>query len=367
MHPIDALEAQIVRHLLPDRLQTQYAQGDVAHKELAIFVTSIREISARYVSHDVGSKLASPILSSNDAEAYALYYTPINAAKVLHLLPHILPHLPSPDKTISVLDLGCGPGTAGLALLTGLTHSIELTCVEASKPMRLTAQKLLSSVKLVGSVASLSIREALPLALETRFDLIIAANVLAEIPEDEAYRMLTRMRALLTPRGCMLLLEPGQQLHTRRLMQMRDHLLSTDSALAPLFPCLRSDACPMLQASASDWCHGTLEWHQPRLHAQLDKLLGFNKHRIKYSGFVLQRGGSPAEGVRVLTPPQRVPAGIESLVCGAGIYGTIRVAKRNRGQNTRALEKADVFDRLLLSSHQLGELPAEATINKVNR
>lgn len=363
MHPIDALEAEIVRLLLPERVQAQYAQGDVAHKELAAYVTSIREISNRYVSHDVGKKLASPIVSSNDADAYALYYTPINAAKVLHLLPHV--QLPS--ETISVLDIGCGPGTASLALLAGLPNAIALTCVESSPPMRTTAHKLLSGVRLAGSLASLSIAESLPTASGAKFDLIIAANVLAEIPEDAAYQMLSRVGELLSPRGALLLLEPGQQLHTRRLMQMRDHLLSTYTDLAPLFPCLRSDACPMLQASPTDWCHGTFEWHQPRLHAQLDKLLGFNKHRIKYSGFVFQRGGTLAEGVRVLTPPQRTPAGVEGLVCGAGLYGTIRVAKRNRGQNTRAFEKADVFDRLLISDEKVGELPSDAVVTKAAR
>jgi hypothetical protein len=148
------------------------------------------------------------------------------------------------------------------------------------------------------------------------------------------------------------------------LMRMRDHILSQFAGLAPVFPCLHATPCPMLQQSSTDWCHGVLEWQQPRLHAQLDDLLGFNKHRIKYAGFVFQRGGSLGDGVRVLTPPRRTAAGVESLVCGDGIYGTIRIAKRNRSTQTRALEKADVFDRLLLSHRVLGDLPVDTVIER---
>ena len=381
MQPLDQIELHIANHLLSKEAKAQYAAGKVAKRELEPFVEALRKISEHYVHHTVGTRLASPITSHTYAGAYALYYSAINAAKILHLLPKIpslellgthdlaLPlteHHPSPTPhQISVLDLGCGPGTAGLALLSSLAQSINLTCIESSTPMRSLAESLLTSFSSVGRLASFSSVASFQALKAGTFDLVIAANVLAEMEENEARLIVEQLTARLTPRGALLLLEPGQQLHTRRLMRLRDHILSTHKEMVPIFPCLRADACPMLTASESDWCHGSLDFKQPKLNAQLDELLGFNKHRIKYSSFIFQRGGVLLDGVRVLTEPEKTRAGVEALVCSKDTYGLVRVAKRERGVETRAFEKASVFDRLLFSVPCVGETPPGISIREV--
>jgi hypothetical protein len=78
-------------------------------------------------------------------------------------------------------------------------------------------------------------------------------------------------------------------------------------------------------------------------------MLGFNKHRIKYSAFLFKRGGQLLDGARVLTPPKKERSGTEALVCGRDSYGVVRIAKGLRSKNTRALERAQVFDRLIFS------------------
>jgi hypothetical protein len=113
----------------------------------------------------------------------------------------------------------------------------------------------------------------------------------------------------------------------------------------------------MLAQSATDWCHGTLEWEQPPLHRQLDQLLGFNKHRIKFSCFIFQDAAELGSGVRVLTPPEKGRSGVEALLCGQGIYGIGRIPKRLRSETTRAFEKAKVFDRLICSPPFCGDAP----------
>lgn len=120
----------------------------------------------------------------------------------------------------------------------------------------------------------------------------------------------------------------------------------------------------MLRSSETDWCHGTIEWHQPRLNAQLDGLLSFNKHRIKYSAFLFQRGGALREGIRVITDPSKERMGVTATVCGRDMYGPLRIRKGRRSENNRALEKASVFDRLLISSMQLGDLADDVVIQR---
>jgi hypothetical protein len=118
----------------------------------------------------------------------------------------------------------------------------------------------------------------------------------------------------------------------------------------------------MLASSSTDWCHGTIEWRQPKLNAQFDDLLSFNKHRIKYSAFLFQRGGSLKDGVRVISAPSKERAGIETLLCGKDLYGIARIRKGARSELNRPLEKASVFDRLRVSSPCTGNLPEDVEV-----
>jgi len=355
---LELIEQHLVSNLLSEEANKQFALGDIGTKELLPFVESLKAISSAYVSHESGAKLSSPIDSAKAAKAYALYYTPINAAKVLHLLKQIKVE----SSELRVLDLGCGPGTAGLALLASLNCSIKLTCVESSREMRNVAKELLTNFKGVGLLSQLRILETISdLGADEKFDLIIAANVLAEMSDDLALKAVEKLAKSTAPGGHLILLEPGQLHHTRRLMGLRDLVTTEHKDLVPLFPCLRSDKCPMLSASPSDWCHGVIEWRQPRLNARLDDLLEFNKHRIKFSGFVFKSGGALLEGIRVITPPRKTRAGIEALVCSKDLYGITRISKKDRSKvpDIKAFEKAKVFQRLEFGLG-LAHLPSSA-------
>jgi predicted O-methyltransferase YrrM len=357
---LQQLEDYLAANVLSPAGAAQHQSGKVSKNELAPFLSEISAISTSYVAHEVGSTLHTPIKSVRSAEGYALYYTIINAAKVLHLLPT----LSFKKDEVSVLDLGSGPGTVGLALLSSLNKTINLTCVEHSPFMRTVAERLLSRYQGAGTLSKLSIVPSLPSPPIDRYDLVIAANVVAEIDSNKGEQTMRALAEMTAAGGYLIVIEPGQHLHTRRLMHLRDILLSERADFAPLFPCLRRDLCPMLAASKTDWCHGSIEWRQPRLNAHLDDLLSFNKHRIKYSAFIFQRGGVTPTGIRVLTPPEKTRVGIETLVCGEQTYGVVCIRKGARSERTRALEKASVFDRLLVSGPLQGEVGEEFSLTK---
>ena len=231
--------------------------------------------------------------------------------------------------------------------------------------MRALAKQLLASFPSVKPLAELVMRETLDGLPPASFDIVIAANVFAELDSASAESMLNTLVRAVRSSGYLVLLEPGQLLHTRRLMALRDRVTTLNAGLTPIFPCLRADTCPMLTSSETDWCHGTLEWQQPPLHRQLDDLLGFNKHRIKFSCFIFQEGAQPGSGIRILTPPEKTRSGVEALICGKGIYGIGRVPKRLRSERTRAFEKASVFDRLECLPPFLGDAPDQVLIRKV--
>jgi ribosomal protein RSM22 (predicted rRNA methylase) len=358
---IEKLEEYLAKQLLSAKAYAQYRTGDVSKSELSPFAAELRKISQAYVTHAVGGRLDSPIHGTIAAEAYALYYTIINAAKIVHLVPL----MSFKETAISMLDVGCGPGTAGLALLAAGVASLNLTCVEQSGPMRVVAERLLSGWSGEAKIDRMHMKGSLGAISQDSFDLVVAGNVLAELEENESVSTLRDLVSRVSEGGYLLLLEPGQQLHTRRLMAIRDIVCVDYPELVPQFPCLRSDPCPMLLASSTDWCHGTIEWRQPKLNAQFDDLLSFNKHRIKYSAFLFQRGGTLKDGVRVLSNPSKERAGIETLLCGKDLYGISRIRKGSRSEFNRPLEKASVFNRLTLSSPCVGDLPEDVVVTAV--
>jgi len=360
MSVLARIESHIVSQILSPEAKTQYARGDISKRELGPYVTALREISSSYIEHAPGTTLSHRIDSNISAAAYALYYTPINAAKLLHILPLIS----LKTTQIRVLDLGCGPGTAGLTLLAALDKPLQLTCVEHSLPMRALARQLLSSFSHSSQPAQISMQANLKDVLQSSYDLVIAANVFAELEHNTAQETLDNLTRIVAPGGFLVLLEPGQLHHTRRLMQLRDRVLINSPQLTPVFPCLHRDPCPMLTTSQTDWCHGTIEWQQPPLNAQLDALLGFNKHRIKFSCFVFQEGAVVPEGVRILTPPLKNRLGVQALVCGKNLYGIARVPKRLRSEHTKAFEKANVYDRLICSRPFVGDAPEAVVISR---
>lgn len=66
----------------------------------------------------------------------------------------------------------------------------------------------------------------------------------------------------------------------------------------------------------------------------------------------------------MLTPPEKTRIGIETLVCGEDTFGVVRIRKGARSEKNRALEKASVFDRLLVSQPLQGDDAEEVSFSK---
>jgi ribosomal protein RSM22 (predicted rRNA methylase) len=355
--PLITIERHLASLLLSAKGWSQYQQGDVSKVELQPFVQAVRTLSERYTQHSVGAYNLPLITSDIDAAAYALYYLPINAAKVVHLAPL----LELSRSRLRVADFGCGPGTVALALLASSATLFDFLFIEKSQPMQALAQKVVSTWSANNARGVVRIASHIPSDEAATYDIVFAANSIAELHDDLMHDTIQRLLSLLAPNGILVLLEPGQQLHTRRLMTLRDRLLEQHPTLSALFPCTHNNPCPMLRSSATDWCHGALEWIQPPLNAQLDDALAFNKHRIKYSALVMRLGATPQAGYRVLAPSTKGAQGIETLVCGGDFYGLTRIRKGSRTDGNRPLEKASVFDRVIVTE---GALPnaSQATL-----
>lgn len=351
---INALEQLLVGALLSPEAQAQYERGAIAHETLKPLAEAVQRLSERYVSRQ------EPLpLSAAEATAYALYYTPVNAAKIRHLLMRSCAGTSTPAR---ILDYGCGPGTASL-IASYLFEAPTITAVDNAPAMRDIAARLLRARAL-----------ETPLTWEVsttfvgQFDLIIAANMLNELPLNDGMALLTTLVGALAPGGRLLTLEPALLETTRIHMGLRDAVLQRFPDLAVVFPCTHREPCPMLRHDRDEWCHAPLPWHTPRLVRQIDALTGFNKHRPKYSAFVFSRGAAPPPGIRILRAAEKSPKGATALACGPSVYGALTLLKRHKSDENRPFQKVEVFDRVTIDPPpEHGFIGADATVAIIER
>ena len=189
-----------------------------------------------------------------------------------------------PTHSICVIDYGAGPLTATFALAlawlvskpskTGLRpKSRELVSVVVERSDRawrdgtmllelmapwFEEQGLKISVRRLRAEAvrgGLANSSKPPSWARNGVQLFAAANVLNELSSEDKRSLFKVMIGSLEHGAHALLLEPGQDVHSKRLAGFRDKLLAEHSQWAALEPCPHGSACPLGPSSArSDWC-----------------------------------------------------------------------------------------------------------------
>ena len=206
--------------------------------------------------------------------AYVCYYLPLNYARVRNVLQELKGFADLPAKP-RVLDFGSGPGSASLAALDELDRP-DLTLVD------IVDEALDDAAFLINRPFERA-SEPPP----SQYDLILAANVLAELPDPKPLRRL--LDHSLAPDGYLVLVEPATPAPARRVMTWRDELVAAGYRIAA--PCLGATACPM-RSHGDLWCHQDAPWDLPRGVSELDRELGFDKESLKYSYLVVTRAGA---------------------------------------------------------------------------
>lgn len=322
------LEELVVNFILPESARKQYSLGKVGKKELESIVEQLAAMSIEYLDQKCVK------LNRKQLEAYSLYYLPINFAKLAFLFQQELDFRNA--SSLKILDYGCGPGTAALAAASIFSSQLEISLFDASMECGSLAQKLVQIYR--PSIETKTIHSTDKLE-DNYFDLVVAANVLTELSGEVRQQTIERLLKLVSKNGYIVLLEPALKDCTQHLMIDRDRILANHQNFRVQFPCFTEDACPLLSLDSEDWCHGQLpnnSWQRPPLLTQLDELLVFNKHRVKYSAFIFQRSQRISSSrSRVVRPLGKQHA---ALLCSA--KGLVRISEREAKSQPSALKKA---------------------------
>ena len=200
---------------------------------------------------------------------------------------------------IHVLDFGSGPlsATVGLLVVLGELRNrlgvenfkckeIHICAVERSeksfkKGLRLLEQSASKDIKL-------QISRATSIPKDKKFNIIMAANVINELPEKHQKQTALIFAQSLdaSSDNIGLIVEPGQEIHSKNLSKIRDFLCNTEElpTLEIVAPCLHKKPCPLSpDSSRNDWCWFKTEFIAPDVLEKIDRKSKIHHSELAFS------------------------------------------------------------------------------------
>ncbi len=328
-------------------------------EDLKALAANVSKLS-KLLTKDRESLPASYLKDKALRTAYVRYFLPSNMEKVHLALTDLSLHPGQffAKERLRVLDLGAGPGTALLGLLTFFARRSKRTALECAavdavaENLRVAEELFVAYRTELGIDASLkTVRadiEGAERLIEGPFDIIVMSNVLNELYPADEDRIEQRtvivknlLDKLLDPNGSCIIIEPALRDTSRDLLKVRDGLLA--KGFSVYTPCLTSKNCPAL-ANPKDWCHEDIPWDPPEIIKKLDRLTGLRKDSLKFSYLVLRKDNRSLrdlfgrDAFRVVSEPLVTKGKIEFYLCGEKGRKLITRLDRDRTEANQSFE-----------------------------
>ncbi|MEC9461913.1 MAG: small ribosomal subunit Rsm22 family protein [Pseudomonadota bacterium] len=236
----------------------------------------------------------------------------------------------------TLIDLGCGPGTALWAAADTWSSLASAEMVEASSAIRSVGEKLSATGRVKSHWQAGDVTAEIP-ALGPA-DLVTLAYVLDELPPAAIGTVTEKLWGLT--KGMLVVIEPGTPAGWQRILAVRDRLRSLGAHLVA--PCMHAENCPIV---APDWCHFSRRVARSRVH-RLAKGAEVPWEDEKYIFIAASREAVSLVGDRVLSPP-RVNGGVGRVkLCRADGTATDLTLSKRDGDAFKEIRRADWGDRL---------------------
>ena len=297
------------------------------------------EVRARaaQISSDyrAGRPSSGAVVSETDIAAYLIARLPATYAAVAAALAELQRLRPgfSPD---SLLDVGCGPGTASLAALDRFGRLSVVTALDHGAGFLGTAERLLDLSGLACGVEARFLRADFRALPEVRADLVILAYGLVEVAEGDAEAI--ARAAFQRASGALVLVEPGSRAGFARIRAAREALVAAGATV--LAPCPHQATCPMVEP---DWCHFSVRLARSREHLVVKGAeVPFEDEKFSY--LIAVRGGEAPMGRRIIAPARHGKAGHQFRVCGSDGIAEMTIGPRDPAfKAAKKLDWGDLF------------------------
>ena len=164
----------------------------------------------------------------------------------------VLQELPQGFHPQSLLDYGCGPGTATLACLDHFSSIKSLTLTDQNRAILNLAEQLIPADL---QPAFLNDESCLT---SKSYDLVVASYMLNELAPIKQQKLFENL--LESCRHTLVIIVPGTPKCYAELMVVRT--MALENGFHILAPCTHQQQCPMM--GTTDWCHffRTFSTHQ---------------------------------------------------------------------------------------------------------
>ena len=281
-------------------------------------------LSATYREGGTSAGITEPA----DALAYLVARAPATYAALSAVLGRVAEAAPDFAPGV-LLDVGAGPGTAGWAARDAWPSLAAVTMIEPNATFRDLASRLMPDAQIVAGRLGM----ALP-----RADLVTAAYVLAELPEQAAPGT---ARELWSAAAQMLVVvEPGTPTGFARIRAARAALIGAGGHVVA--PCTHDSECPL---QGDDWCHFSQRLARSRDHMiAKGAKVPFEDERYAYVAVSRLPVGGHASA-RIIKPPVEAKPGVTLPLCEASGLRNAFVARRDKDAFRIARKKAwgDLF------------------------
>lgn len=299
---------------------------------------SRRPLAARSAQISAGyreRRSSASVATTDDVLAYALSRMPGTYAANEDALARLAERAPD-FAPRTLLDLGCGPGTASWAALDAFPSIERATLVDSNAAFLDVARDLGAEHAVLAGADFVGGNLAAPPA--GQFDLVVISYALTELSDPAA----AIDRIWHSCGGVLLIVEPGTPRDHQRLMAVRSRLIDGGAAVAA--PCPHRAPCPV---AAPDWCHFTVRLSRTRDHMRMKGgTLGYEDEKFSYVAAARPEVTLAPAQPRVLARPVETKFDLTLKLCATD--GTLvhhNVPKRD-APAYRAVRKAEWGDTI---------------------
>lgn len=199
-------------------------------------------------------------------------------------------------KINSILDWGCGIGTASLAL-SQYFHNLECFLIEQDKQAENYAVQFIKHFHPNNSIH----QNILP----KNVDLSIFSYSLGETTNWQ-----NTLDEIWDKTNYLMIIEPGTTMHFQRLLQIRNYMLTKVNAHL-LGPCCHAKQCPL----QDDWCHFSTNVPRSKEHRLLKRgQRGFEHEAYSYM-FFSKTFKKESDFARLIAPPRIHGGHVDLRIC----------------------------------------------------
>lgn len=280
-------------YTLPERLNRAIRElvSTSSIKALLPYISSVHD---KYTSL-YGSKR----LEKEEALAYCFLRMPATYGALCYLFSKMDESGLSFEPT-SLLDVGCGPGTAYFAMKERYPSLQEAVCIDHNEHLltlfKTLCQKMNYSLPTFSSAVT----------GDRRWDVGVLSYALGEMEESVQERLVQEMVGRCS---YLFLIEPGTPHGFSTLMRMRKQVLEKGYSIVA--PCPHGFACPMESTKA--WCHVRVRLERPEFQRSVKAAsLSYEDEAFCY---LIIHTGSSAPRPRIVNHPQKRSGHVHLSLC----------------------------------------------------